>query len=116
MDYYRILEVESTATEQDIRKAYKKLALKWHPDKNPNNTEAAEKFKEICQAYEILSDPEQRRLYDSRGTQPSTPNANYHDDFMRGHDPFTGYHFHTPEQVFTNFFGGRDPFAELFGT
>ncbi|KAI9281732.1 hypothetical protein BC943DRAFT_362838 [Umbelopsis sp. AD052] len=118
MDYYSILRVESSASEQDIRKAYKKLALKWHPDKNPSNADAAEKFKEICQAYEILSDPEKRRTYDNRGTQPSVPNANYNNDFMRGHDPFTGFHasvFHSPEQVFTSFFGGRDPFAEMFG-
>jgi len=116
MDYYSILELESTATEKDIKKSYKRLALKWHPDKNASNIEAADKFKEICQAYEILSDPEKRRLYDSRGAQASTfNNPSYQDAFMRGHDPFTGFHFHSPEQVFASFFGGRDPFADVFG-
>ncbi|KAM3580368.1 hypothetical protein VKS41_007035 [Umbelopsis sp. WA50703] len=113
MDYYSILDLESSANDHEIKKSYRKLALRWHPDKN-SSPEAAEKFKEICQAYEILSDPEKRRLYDNRGHKPST-SKNYQESFMRGHDPFTGFHFHSPEQVFASFFGGRDPFAEMFG-
>ncbi|XP_049858950.1 dnaJ homolog subfamily B member 6-like isoform X1 [Schistocerca gregaria] len=67
VDYYRILEVSKTASTADIKKAYRKLALKWHPDKNPNNMEEATKrFKEISEAYEVLSDESKRRVYDQR--------------------------------------------------
>ncbi|GAB5590772.1 hypothetical protein Unana1_05672 [Umbelopsis nana] len=122
MDYYNILELESTATQQDIKKSYKRLALRWHPDKNPSNIEAAEKFKEICQAYEILSDPEKRRLYDSRGSQASTPSPSYQDAFMRGHDPYTGFHARGGPSPFMSQmrpFGGSmfgDPFDDPFFT
>lgn len=58
-DYYEVLEVTKTATAVDVKKAYRKLALKWHPDKNPDKKEEAEKkFKEISEAYEVLSDGE----------------------------------------------------------
>ncbi|KAJ2961265.1 hypothetical protein NQZ79_g3522 [Umbelopsis isabellina] len=141
MDYYSILEVESSANENEIKKSYRKLALRWHPDKN-SSPEAAEKFKEICALIDNLlakrtkycrtyqntkTTPiaaEKRRLYDKRGSKPSSSKKNYQESFMRGHDPFTGFHasvvtlaltFHTPEQVFASFFGGRDPFAEMFG-
>ncbi len=58
-DYYEILELPKTASENDIKKAYRRLALKWHPDKNPDNSKEAEKrFKEISEAYEVLSDSE----------------------------------------------------------
>jgi curved DNA-binding protein CbpA len=66
--YYRVLGLERNATDEDIRRAYRRLALKWHPDKNPDNVKEAEKrFKEISAAYEVLSDPEKRKVYDYYG-------------------------------------------------
>ncbi len=66
-DYYEILGVDRNATADEIKKAYRKLAVKYHPDKNPGDKEAEEKFKEIAEAYAILSDPEKRRRYDQFG-------------------------------------------------
>lgn len=66
-DYYEILGVPRTATEEEIKKAYRKLAVQYHPDKNPGNKEAEEKFKEINEAYEVLSDKEKRARYDQFG-------------------------------------------------
>ncbi|XP_054007237.1 dnaJ homolog subfamily B member 6 isoform X1 [Hylaeus anthracinus] len=67
VDYYKILEVQRTASSGDIKKAYRKLALRWHPDKNPENLdESNKKFKEISEAYEVLIDDAKRRIYDQR--------------------------------------------------
>jgi molecular chaperone DnaJ len=66
-DYYSILGVSKTASQEEIKAAYRKLALKYHPDRNPDNKEAEEKFKEAAQAYEVLSDPEKRNRYDQLG-------------------------------------------------
>ncbi|CAG5187988.1 uncharacterized protein ALTATR162_LOCUS11840 [Alternaria atra] len=66
---YDSLGVSETATQDEIKKAYRKAALKWHPDKNKDNPQAAEKFKECSQAYEILSDPEKRKTYDQYGLE-----------------------------------------------
>jgi curved DNA-binding protein len=70
-DYYKVLGVEKTATAEEIRKVYRKLAVKYHPDKNPGNKEAEEKFKSISEAYEVLSDPEKRKKYDEMGADYS---------------------------------------------
>src|SRR4030066_1784348 len=67
-DYYEILGVSRDASETDIKKAFRQLALKHHPDRNPGNKEAEEKFKEINGAYSCLSDPEKRDNYDRFGT------------------------------------------------
>jgi curved DNA-binding protein len=67
MDYYKILGIEKKSTESDIKKAYRKLARKYHPDLNPNDTEAEKKFKEINEANEVLSNPENRKKYDNYG-------------------------------------------------
>jgi DnaJ-class molecular chaperone len=69
-DYYKILGVNRKATEEEIKKAYRKLAKTHHPDKNPNDKEAENKFKEISEAYEILSRPIKRRMYDRYGDNP----------------------------------------------
>ncbi|KAF2715021.1 DnaJ-domain-containing protein [Pleomassaria siparia CBS 279.74] len=66
---YDSLSVSSSATQDEIKKAYRKAALKWHPDKNKDNPNASEKFKEVSQAYEILSDPEKRKTYDQYGLE-----------------------------------------------
>ncbi len=68
-DYYKILGVDKNATEAEIKKAYRKLANKYHPDKNKNNNDAEEKFKEINEAYEVLKDKEKRSKYDRLGSQ-----------------------------------------------
>ena len=67
-DYYKILGVEKTATKEELKKVYRKLALKYHPDKNPGNKAAEDKFKEISEAYEVLLDPEKRKKYDTIGS------------------------------------------------
>lgn len=67
MDYYKILEIDKSASDDDIKKAYRKLARKYHPDLNPNNKEAEGKFKEINEAKEVLSDPEKRKKFDQYG-------------------------------------------------
>ena len=65
-DYYKILNISKTATNDDIKKAYRKLAIKWHPDKNNNSKESEEMFKKIAEAYSVLSDNNKRRQYDLR--------------------------------------------------
>lgn len=66
-DYYEILEVTKTATVEEIKKAYRKKAIQYHPDKNPGDKEAEEKFKEAAEAYDVLSNPEKRSRYDQFG-------------------------------------------------
>jgi len=67
IDYYEILEVNRSSSETEIKKSYRKLAMKYHPDRNPDNKEAEEKFKALSEAYEVLKDPEKRSIYDRYG-------------------------------------------------
>ncbi|XP_071978482.1 dnaJ homolog subfamily B member 2 isoform X2 [Engystomops pustulosus] len=112
-DYYEILGVPRNATQDDIKRAYRKLALKWHPDKNPDNKELAEKkFKDIAEAYEVLSDVGKRETFDHYGRAGfSGPEPSRSNSRSQG---FT-YTFRSPEEVFREFFGGRDPFSDFFG-
>jgi molecular chaperone DnaJ len=71
-DYYKVLDVARTATESDIKKAYRRLAMKFHPDRNPNDHEAEDKFKEAKEAYEVLTDPQKRAIYDQYGHEGLT--------------------------------------------
>ncbi len=100
MDYYQLLGVAKTASADDIRKAYRKLARKYHPDLNPGNTTAEQKFKEINQAYEILSDAEKRAAYDLE-SQPPPPGGSSRGQRRRpaGGEPFG-------ESSFWDLFGG----------
>jgi len=130
-DYYDVLGVTSTADENEIKKAYRKLALKWHPDKNPNNIdEATKKFKEISAAYEVLSNAEKRKTYDERDQWHSDDDYEDEDSDLdeyemhwgNSHHPrgfsFHGGHgrgfsftfdFSDPFHMFRNMFHG-DPF------
>jgi curved DNA-binding protein len=115
-DYYAVLGVNKNAGEQEIKKAYKKLAVKFHPDKNPGNKNAEEKFKEISEAYTVLSDPEKRKKYDQYGNNWSfyeqAGNKAYEKAGTSGRSPFTESDMH-------NIFGQggfSDFFETFFGT
>src|SRR6478736_4391976 len=95
-DFYEILSVSKTATPEEIKKAYRKVAIQFHPDKNPGNKEAEEKFKEAAEAYEILSDADKRSKYDRYGHAGlgnggfSGHNMNMDDIFSQFGDVFGG--------------------------
>ena len=105
-DFYEVLGVGRDAGESDIKKAYRQMALKYHPDKNPGDKEAEDKFKEAAEAYEVLSDPEKRRRYDQFGHQGVGGAAG------------NGGHHMNMDDIFSQFgdiFGGHNPFESFFG-
>ena len=103
-DYYEVLGVERTADDEEIKKAYRKLALKYHPDKNAGDKSAEEQFKELGEAYEVLCDPQKRAAYDQYGHAAFDKRA-----FARGGG------FHDPFEIFREVFGGGSIFDEFFG-
>lgn len=81
-DYYEVLEVQKNATEDEIKKAYRKMALKYHPDRNPDNKEAEEKFKEAAEAYDVLSNADKRARYDRYGHSGMGSNGGFNSESM----------------------------------
>src|SRR2546421_12785907 len=105
-DYYEVLGVTRSAPEEEVKRAYRKLAVKFHPDKNPDDPHAEEKFKELGEAYDVLIDADKRAAYDRFG----------HAAFSQGAPGFGGG-FHDPFDIFRDAFGGSDGgiFERFFG-
>ncbi|PVU96786.1 hypothetical protein BB561_000962 [Smittium simulii] len=119
LQYYEILGLEPTADQESIRKAYRKLSLKWHPDKNPNNkTEAEAQFKIIAEAYEVLKDSETRQVYDTYGhdafKNASPAENSYHNNPPSMGRPSFNFHFRNPDDIFREFFGSSNMFNTFF--
>lgn len=137
-DYYDILGVTKTASADEIKKAYRKQALEWHPDRHKDDKEAAEhRFKEINEAYQVLSDAQKRQAYDQFGHSAFSPGGSAAGGFgganpfgggQRGQwgpftytytssggqqgSPFSGFDFGDPFEIFESFFGGGTPFRQ----
>src|SRR5437773_5455081 len=107
-DYYEVLGLEKNAGPDEIKKAYRKLAVKYHPDKNPGDKTAEEQFKELGEAYEALCDPQKRAAYDQYGHAAFDP---------RSRTRSSGGGFHDPFDIFREVFGssGGSIFGDLFG-
>ena len=107
-DYYEVLGVSKSATQEELKKSYRKLAVQFHPDKNPGDHSAEEKFKELGEAYDVLSDEQKRAAYDRYG----------HAAFQGGMPGGGGGGgFHDPMDIFSQVFGGGagDIFDTFFG-
>ncbi len=103
INYYEVLGVKENASDEEIRKSYRKLAIKWHPDKhNDNKKDAEEKFKSISEAYTILSDSQKKKEYDDYRKYGAEGKFNF--DFHSSADPF---------DIFKQFFKNRDPFGDF---
>jgi molecular chaperone DnaJ len=107
-DFYEVLGVSRDASQDEIKKSYRQMAMKYHPDRNPGNKEAEDKFKEAAEAYEVLSDPEKRQRYNQFGYD-GLRGTNYR-DFTDINDIFSTFN-----DIFTGGFGGSI-FDEVFGT
>jgi molecular chaperone DnaJ len=105
-DYYEILGVAKGASDNDIKKAYRKLALKYHPDKNPGDPEAEKQFKGVSEAYEVLSDPEKRKLYDQYGHDGLKARGYAGPSFHSVDDIFEQFSDIFEGSIFESFFGG----------
>src|SRR5947207_2171171 len=103
-DYYEILGVTRTASGEEIKRSYRKLAVKFHPDKNPDDPHAEEKFKELGEAYDVLMDADKRSAYDRFG----------HAAFAQGGAGFARGGFHDPFDIFREAFGGGGGIFETF--
>jgi len=114
-DYYEVLGVSKNASDDEIKKAYRKLAVKYHPDKNPGNKEAEAKFKEINEAHDVLSDKQKRARYDQFGHAGVGGAAGgAYGGF--GSNPFGGGNFNFNGQSFNFDFGGGSAFDDILGS
>ena len=105
-DFYDILGVSKTSSQDEIKKSYRKVAMKYHPDRNPGNKEAEDKFKEAAEAYAVLSDPDKRAQYDRFGHAGVNRSSNMGGGFQGGINV---------EDIFNSVFGGGGGFSDIFG-